>query len=276
MKDGLAVNRGNDRPGDAAASARPGEALRRRAEEIAGKAAQSAGDSEAMSPEELRRTLHELRVHQIELELQNEELRKSEAELDASRARYFDLFDLAPASYCTIGGQGLILEANLTAAALLGLNRGALAGRQITRFIRKEDQDLYYFHCKRILEAGAPQGCELRMVKDDETAFWAHLQVTAAQDEGGAPVMRVVLTDISERKRAEEAQRQAFEMIKTLRGILPICMRCKMIRDDQGHWNPMEVYVRERTEAEFSYSFCPECMKEFYPEAGGGAAPEHR
>jgi len=266
MKDGAAVNRKEDRPGDVAPPARSGEALRRRAEEIAAGAAQSPEGLEAMSPEKLRQTLHELRVHQVELEMQNEELRRAEAELDASRARYFDLFDLAPVGYCTISEKGLILEANLTATTLLGLGRGVLAGPQITRFIHKEDQDLYYFHRKRVLETGAPQGCELRMVKDDETAFWAHLQVTAAQGEGGAPVMRVVLSDISERKRAEEALRLAFDQIKTLRGILPICMKCKKIRDDQGLWNPMEIYVRDRTEAEFSHSFCPECMKELYPE----------
>jgi hypothetical protein len=88
-----------------------------------------------------------------------------------------------------------------------------------------------------------------------------------------------VLSDISKRKRDEEALRQAFGLIKTLRGILPICMKCKRIRDDQGCWNLLEVYIRDRTEAEFSHSFCPDCTKEFYPEVarkqrqGGEEAP---
>jgi len=63
-----------------------------------------------------------------------------------------------------------------------------------------------------------------------------------------------------------EELRQALDQIKTLRGIVPICANCKQIRDDQGYWNQVEDYVRAHTEAEFSHSICPVCMKELYPE----------
>jgi hypothetical protein len=57
--------------------------------------------------------------------------------------------------------------------------------------------------------------------------------------------------------------------VKTLRGMLPICASCKKIRDDHGEWVQMEVYVRDRTEADFSHGICPECMKKLYPEFSG-------
>jgi phosphoserine phosphatase RsbU/P len=63
-----------------------------------------------------------------------------------------------------------------------------------------------------------------------------------------------------------EELRHAADQIKTLRGILPICSSCKKIRDDKGNWSQVEVYVRDRTEAEFSHSMCPECVKKLYPE----------
>ncbi len=63
-----------------------------------------------------------------------------------------------------------------------------------------------------------------------------------------------------------EELRHALDQIKTLRGIIPICASCKKIRDDQGYWNQVEVYVRDHTEAEFSHGMCPECMKKLYPE----------
>jgi PAS domain S-box-containing protein len=179
--------------------------LRRQAEEIARrKAAQSPEVPEALSPEKTQQTLHELRVHQIELEMQNEELRRAQVELDAARTRYFDLYDLAPIGYVMLSEKGLIIEANLTAASLLGVTRGALVRQPMTRFIRKEDQDIYYRLHKQLLETGTPQAGELRMRKKDRTEFWAHLKATAAQDADNAPEYRMVLSDISERKDLAE------------------------------------------------------------------------
>jgi PAS domain-containing protein len=79
------------------------QALRRRAEALAAEAAGGMPENvEVLSPEAARRALHELRVHQIELEMQNEELRRTQQELEASRERYFDLYDLAPVGYFTL------------------------------------------------------------------------------------------------------------------------------------------------------------------------------
>ena len=160
---GLIMISKDKRPDDAAE-------LRKHAEEIARKnTILSPEKIKSLSPEEIRQMLHELQVHQIELEMQNEELRRSQAELDAARARYFDLYDLAPVGYCTISEKGLILEANLTAAMLLGVTRDALVKQPISRFILKEDQDIYYLHRKKLFETGEPQACELRMAKNDGT-----------------------------------------------------------------------------------------------------------
>jgi PAS domain S-box-containing protein len=195
----------------------PAVALRRRAERIAWeKAFRIPENMESLSIEAARPMLHELRVHQIELEMQNEELRRAQAELDAARARYFNLYDMAPVGYCTLSEQGLILEANLTAATLLGVARGALVKQPLTRFILPEDQDIYYRHHKQLFESGEPQACELRIVKMDGTAFWVHLAATAAQDAGGTPVCRTVMSDITERKRAEEALRESEEWYRSL------------------------------------------------------------
>jgi len=161
-------------------------------------------DLEALSPEVARRALHELRVHQIELEMQNVELRRTQEELEGSRARYFDLYDLAPVGYFTLSERGSILEANLTAAKLLGVTRGSLVKQPLSRFILPEDQDIHYRHFKPLLETGAPQSWELRLLRKDATPFWARVEASTVQDGVGASVCRAVVSDTTERKRAEE------------------------------------------------------------------------
>jgi len=59
--------------------------------------------------------------------------------------------------------------------------------------------------------------------------------------------------------------RLALEQIKTLRGIVPICANCKKIRNDEGYWQQVEIYVRDHTEAEFTHGICPECIQTLYP-----------
>ena len=128
------------------------EDLRKQAEEIALEEEDpSPENNDGMSPEETRQMLHELRVHQIELEIQNEELRRAQTGLEAARARYFDLYDLAPVGYCAISEKGLILEANLTAATMLGMARDALVKQPFNRFILPEDNDSNYLFVKKTL-----------------------------------------------------------------------------------------------------------------------------
>ena len=59
---------------------------------------------------------------------------------------------------------------------------------------------------------------------------------------------------------------KALAKVKKLSGLLPICAHCKKIRDDKGYWNQIEAYIRDHSEADFSHSICPECVKNFYPE----------
>jgi len=68
-----------------------------------------------------------------------------------------------------------------------------------------------------------------------------------------------------ETKKQQEATiqelRKALEEIKTLRGLIPICAWCKKIRDDQGYWDQLEVYIGKHSDAVFSHGLCPECSK---------------
>jgi two-component system, cell cycle sensor histidine kinase and response regulator CckA len=168
-------------------------------------------DQESVSPQAAKQLLHELRVHQIELEMQNEELRITQHNLEVERARYFDLYNLAPIGYLTLNQQGIIVEANLAMASLLGVARGVLLKRPLSHFIFPQDQDSYYLHRKHLMETGAPQVCELRMVRADDSLFWAYLQALSVPEAEGATGCRIVVSDFTQLKIAELEVRTAQE-----------------------------------------------------------------
>jgi PAS domain S-box-containing protein len=180
-----------------------------------------------LSPHATQQLLHDLQTHQIELELQNEELHRTQVALDAERARYFDLYDLAPVGYCTVSEAGLILEANLTAATLLGVSRVNLIKKAFSRFIANTDQDVYYLHRKKLFDCGQTQSCELRMVKPDGTSFWAHLEASSAQIAGGARLHRVVLANISDRKNMDQALQEKNLELESARHMADKANRAK-------------------------------------------------
>ena len=201
------------------------QALREHAEVLCRR--QSALSSErlaTLSPEAARDLLHELQVHQIELEMQNEELRRAEHELDASRARYFNLYDLAPVGYCSLSEQGLIQQSNLAAATLLGATRSTLVKQPFSRFIFKTDQDMWYRHRKMLVETGQAQSLELRLAPQDGAQLWVQVAASAANADTGPPVILVVLTDVTNRKLMESAMRESEGRYRALVEWSPVAM----------------------------------------------------
>jgi chemotaxis family two-component system sensor kinase Cph1 len=188
--------------------------LRQQAEEVLQRQPEELRE---MPSEDIQHLIHELEVHQVELELQNEELRRTQRELELSRDRYLDLYDFAPVGYFTVSETRLILEANLTAATMLGVKRGRLIKQPLTRFIGEEDQDVYYLHRKQLFETREPQVCELRMVRKDGSRFWARIEATVALDSKGRAVCRATMSDITAWVRAEEALKQTMAELEASR-----------------------------------------------------------
>jgi len=205
-------------PADAADSAvRTSAELRRMAEEIDREnCAQTPERLVTLSPEAVWQALHELRVNQIELEMQNEELRQTQAELQSSRSRYFDLFDLAPVGYLTINDKGQIVEANLAFSTWVEVPRKTLLKQPFSFYISPEDQDNYYLQRKAIFATGVPQVCELRLVSKDKDVLWVQLEMNLVRDSAGPPVVRAILSDISASKRAEQHNREQTEALRLL------------------------------------------------------------
>jgi PAS domain S-box-containing protein len=146
---------------------------------------------------------HELQVHHLELEMQNEELRTAREQLSESLARYLDLYDSAPAGYVTVDSAGLILEANLTFAAQVGMERGRLIGTPLWLYAAATDQGKAQSHLDQVFKTGERRTCELRLEGLSAPEPFVQLDSIRVRTIDGVQVCRTSVTDISHRKRAE-------------------------------------------------------------------------
>lgn len=150
-------------------------------------------------------------------------------------------------------------------------DREEIIGKPFWNFWLVEEQldEIMYY----LFENGSWLG-EIMAKKKDGMLF--HVQVSAAivNDREGEPIaLTSTSIDITERKKAEEERERLFKELKeawaemkTLRGFIPICSNCKKIRDDEDYWHEIEGYIQEHSDAKFSHSICPGCVKKLYPE----------
>jgi phosphoserine phosphatase RsbU/P len=139
--------------------------------------------------------------------------------------------------------------------------------------------------CRRIraLPTDAPPYLLLLSGKDEKTEIVAGLDA-GADDYLAKPYNPGELrarVDVGRRVIEMQARlnvhvrelQDALDEVKTLRGMVPICAHCKKIRDDQGYWNQVEQYISEHSQAEFTHSICPECMRALFAKVARKGSP---
>ncbi len=163
-----------------------------------------------------------------------------------------------------------IRDANPRACAFYGYSRDELRSMKITdinalskeevfrEMSRAKHEQRNHFQFRHRLASGA-----LREVD----VFSGPITVK------GRSLLCSVIHDVTERNAtARERERLINELknalaeVRTLRGFIPICSSCKKIRDDKGFWSQIEVYLSERSDAQFSHGICPDCAQRLYPD----------
>ena len=162
-------------------------ALRRRAE--ARLREQHRSTAPPRTDADTQRLLHELQVHQVELEMQNAELQGARDQREALLEKYTDLYDFAPVGYFSMDEQGLILEVNLTGAALLGVERSRLINRRLQRFVASTSRPIFLALLEKVFAEPGKQVCEVSLLHEDGTPFWADLQAASAASLRGAEMV---------------------------------------------------------------------------------------
>ncbi|MCX7192719.1 MAG: PAS domain S-box protein [Proteobacteria bacterium] len=198
---------------------------------------------------------------QTELEMQNEELRRAQVALEESRDRYVDLYEFAPIGYLTLTPEGLIAEVNLTGAALLGMERKKLFNRRFDGFVTAGDKDRWHSHYLNVLQRVGRKVCELLIQRRDGTFFHAQLDCQRTKSDD-ASMMRIALTDITERIQTEEQLRKADASLRLMVESVTDC--AIVMLDTEGHvenWNIAAQRINGYSEAEIIGQY----FSRFYP-----------
>ena len=167
------------------------------------------------SQAELESQNQELRKLQKELDLQNEQLRFAQSNVVEENRRYVDLFDNAPAGYFTLDSNtNKILEVNLAACHLLGLDRSDVRGRRFSGFLVPRYADIVHLAVRRVLrESASRETCQV-VFQGNANPFWALLEI--GKDPRNARHIRIVASNITALKEAEAALRRSQERLSSL------------------------------------------------------------
>jgi signal transduction histidine kinase len=131
-------------------------------------------------------------------------------QLAEARDRYLDLYDFAPVGYLTLDGRGVVIEANLSAAALLNIGREFMVGSPFSRYVEPSQADHWKRHCDLAMRAGGSHRIDVTLQPAGGSPIHSQINCTRA---GHAPLLRMTLTDVTARTRAETTHRIAVSAV---------------------------------------------------------------
>lgn len=194
------------------------------------------------------------------------------AESREARERFELIFNTSPdAVLITRLHDDCFIDINEGFTAMTGIARDEIIGRSSSAFNIWHDPADSRKLATILAEKGYYENLEAVFRRKDGSQFTGLVSARIITLNGVTHAISIA-RDITDRKLAEEERekfvfelREALAQVKTLSGLLPVCSSCKRIKNDRGQWEQMEVYIRDRSEAQFSHGICPDCAKKLYP-----------
>lgn len=160
-----------------------------------------------------KRLLHELQVHQLELEMQFEELLNSSAQMEKQKEYYADFYEFSPTGFISFDRNGAIIQTNAACAQLLGREPSRLVGARFSFFLNVLERPAFNSFLQQIFERGTMQACSVSLEGKDPALIFVQIMATLSSDK---QLCQAVLTDLTERKRAENELQKSEERYRHL------------------------------------------------------------
>jgi len=218
------------------------------------------------------RTAELMQVNRM-LEREISERKRAEMVLRESEEKYTQFFKTSRDCVFITSKDGRLVDLNDAAVELLGYSsRAELLQKKIPYVYATQEERAN--HARVITECGYTREYPVDLCRRDGSIRNVLITAVARYDANGKTIgFQGTIRDITEKKQVEEERekliaklQETISQVKTLSGLLPICVSCKKIRDDEGYWNQIEAYLKNHSELEFSHSICPECAEKLYPE----------
>lgn len=170
--------------------------------------------------------------------------------------------------------KGNIVWVNKAFERLTGFSAAEVIGSTPRMLKSGQEPEQFYQTMWKTISAGTVWWGDLINKRKDGSLYNESMMIAPMTDSSGTVTHYIAIKqDVTERIKAQEERerlivqlKQALSDVKTLTGLLPICASCKKIRDDTGYWNQVEVYIRDRSSAQFTHGICPDCAQKLLAE----------
>lgn len=185
-----------------------------------------------------------------------------------NRIEWESTFDAIDDWICIIDLNSTIRRSNLAGVKLFGLKPHDIIGQKCCFLAHGSNTPVEKCPLPKMIENGKRANSELQIIN----GRWMFITVDPLFDEnriltGAVHIARDITKRMqgqNERERLYQELKDALAQVKKLSGLVPICSKCKKIRDDKGYWDFLESYIEKHSEASFSHGICPDCSDEIY------------
>ncbi|MFH2037436.1 MAG: PAS domain S-box protein, partial [Candidatus Zixiibacteriota bacterium] len=201
------------------------------------------------------------------------ERKQAEETLRVSEEQFRSIWESSRDGMRLYNADGIMMRVNPAFCQIIGKPESELVGKPLSVIYNVDSADhILAKNIERFRTGTIESHFERLVALHDGRSVWFGLSNSTVEIDG-EKLQLSIFRDITARKRVEAERdkiitelREAINKVKTLSGLIPICASCKKIRDDQGYWSDVELYISKHSDAEFSHGLCNDCMKKLYPE----------